>query len=69
MQFNSIEFLFYFLPVFLLVYYKLPTNWRGGVLTLGSLVFYYFNCGDQYWMLGLLAILTALTPSSFLIPV
>ena len=61
MQFNSIEFLFYFLPVFLLAYYKLPRSWRGSILLLGSVAFYLLNCGDQYWMAGLLAGLTLWT--------
>ena len=61
MQFNSIEFVFYFLPVFLLAYYKLPKSWRSSILLLGSVVFYLLNCGEKYWMAALLAGLTVLT--------
>lgn len=57
MPFNSIEFLFYFLPVFLLVYYKFPPSWRNDILSVASLVFYGLNCGKNYWMLGLLVVL------------
>ena len=55
MQFNSIEFLFCFLPSFLAVYYLCPAAWRNGVLSLGSLAFFSLNCGDQYWWLAFLA--------------
>lgn len=61
MQFNSIPFLFYFLPVFLAAYYIFPKSWRGGVLVLGSLLFYWLACGHKLWCLGLLVGLTLLT--------
>ena len=61
MQFNSIEFLLYFLPVFLLAYYNFPRSWRSRILTAASLVFYGLNCGENYWMLGLLVLLTIWT--------
>lgn len=38
MLFSSVTFLFYFFPIFLLLYYALP--WKNGVLLLASLVFY-----------------------------
>lgn len=38
MLFSSISFLFFFFPVFLLLYYALP--WKNAVLLLASLVFY-----------------------------
>ena len=38
MVFSSITFLFYFLPVVLLLYFVLP--WRNAVLLLASLAFY-----------------------------
>ncbi len=43
MQFNSIAFLFYFLPVFLAVYYLVPAWLRNPALLMGSLVFYGIN--------------------------
>ncbi len=40
MVFTSQIFIFYFLPVFLLVYFNLPRQWRNLWITLGSYVFY-----------------------------
>lgn len=40
MAFNSISFLFYFLPAFILVYYLTPTRFKNFVLLCGSLIFY-----------------------------
>lgn len=40
MVFSSITFLFYYLPVMLLVYYIAPKAWKNGILFLGSLIFY-----------------------------
>ncbi len=40
MNFNTIEFLFVFLPVTLIVFYVVPVRFRLGVLFLASLVFY-----------------------------
>lgn len=45
MQFHSTQFLFFFLPLFLAVYYLFPRRWRSGILLLGSLVFYWLSCG------------------------
>ena len=59
MQFNSIDFLFYFLPLFLAVYYLLPGSWRNAGLLLGSLVFYFLGSGDPLLTLGLLVGTTA----------
>lgn len=58
MQFNSITFLFYFLPVFLLAYYMLPAGWRNVILVIGSLVFYFFACGQSLWQIGIMVGLT-----------
>ena len=54
MQFNSIDFLFYFLPLFLAAYYLLPRSWRNAGLLLGSLVFYFLGSKDPLLTLGLL---------------
>lgn len=59
MQFNSVEFLFLFLPLFLAAYYFLPASWRTGILVLGSLAFYGLSCGGRYWWLLLLTGVTA----------
>lgn len=40
MVFTSHIFVYYFLPLLLLVYYNLPHRWRNGFLTLMSYVFY-----------------------------
>ena len=47
MQFNSIAFLFYFLPLLLAAYYIFPRKLRSAVLLCGSLVFYAFAGGIQ----------------------
>ena len=43
MVFSSLEFIFRFLPVFLIVYYFAPPYWRNAVLLIGSIVFYAFG--------------------------
>jgi len=43
MVFSSIAFLFYFLPVFLLIYYLVPAKWQNLTLLLASLVFYAYG--------------------------
>lgn len=40
MVFTTHIFLFYFLPLFLLIYYTLPNRWRNTCVTYGSYVFY-----------------------------
>lgn len=40
MVFNSIFFIFCFLPVFMLIYYLVPGKLRNLLLFLGSLIFY-----------------------------
>ena len=59
MQFNSIEFLFWFLPGFLVLYYCVRPELSNLVLVLGSLVFYTL-AGNSYWWTGVLLILTVL---------
>ena len=54
MQFNSIAFLFCFLPLFLAVYYLFPGPWRTGLLMAASLVFYYFAGSNKLLVMGLL---------------
>ena len=45
MQFNSIAFIFYYLPLLLAAYYIFPVKLRSSVLLVGSLVFYYITDG------------------------
>ena len=40
MLFSSIPFLYYFLPIVLMVYFLVPRSWRNAVLLLSSLFFY-----------------------------
>lgn len=61
MQFNSIEFIFCFLPAFLAIYYIVPAGWRNAVLCVGSLAFLAFNCEGNYWWLAFLAVMTVIT--------
>lgn len=60
MQFNSIEFIFYFLPLFMVVYLAVPVKFRSAVLLVGSLVFYALASSGNYWWVALLAVCTVL---------
>lgn len=52
MLFSSVEFLFRFLPVFMLIYLLVPDKYRNIVLLLGSLIFY--GVGEPYYVLLLI---------------
>lgn len=43
MIFSSISFLFFFLPILLLIYYIFPCKYRNYILLIFSLIFYYFG--------------------------
>lgn len=58
MQFNSIAFIFYFLPLFMAVYFIFPEKFRSAVLLIGSLAYYSFASGRNYWWVAILAALT-----------
>lgn len=58
MQFNSLEFLFYFLPLFLAVYYFAPSRFRSAAMVVGSLAYYAFSSNGNYWWVLLLAVIT-----------
>ena len=60
MQFNSIAFLFRFLPAFLLAYGLGGRYFRRPVVITGSLVFYYLACGNGL-SLGLLCFFTLIS--------
>ena len=47
MVFSSIDFIFKFLPAFLLVYAICPAAWKNGCLFFGSLIFYFYGVKDQ----------------------
>lgn len=56
MVFSSFEFLFYFLPLFLAIYYLLPHRYRNACLCVFSLCFYAFGClSEPLYLLLLLA--------------
>jgi alginate O-acetyltransferase complex protein AlgI len=57
MVFTTHIFVFYFLPLFLLVYYKLPNRWRNLWITLGSYVFYGWW---QPWFVALMFFTTCM---------
>ena len=40
MVFSSLNFIFIFLPIFILCYYVVPYKLKNGVLLFGSLMFY-----------------------------
>ncbi len=61
MQFNSLQFIFYFLPPMLLVYYLTPRSRRAFVLALGSLLYYWLASGKKLYCLVVLLALTAVS--------
>lgn len=61
MQFNSVEFIFCFFPVFLLVYYGIRPELRSAATVLGSFVFYSLACGGNYWWIAVLAAVVLLS--------
>ena len=58
MLFTSISFLYYFLPVVLILYLIVPNKFKNVVLLLASIVFYFFGEG-LYLLLILLEIVVA----------
>ena len=61
MQFNSIDFLFFFLPIFLVAYYVVPDRWRNVILIAGSISFYSQAGSNKHLILGLLIGCTLVT--------
>lgn len=61
MQFNSIGFLFAFLPLFLILYVFTRSWLRGVVMVGGSLLFYGFACSWNPVSLGMLLAVTLIT--------
>ncbi len=53
MLFSSVNFLFYFLPVTVGVYFLVPYRWKNGVLLAASLLFYFY--GEPVYTFLLLA--------------
>ena len=59
MSFTTIEFMFRFLPIFLIVYYVVPTRYKNMILLIGSFVFYAW--GQHLYLLLLLSIVVNYT--------
>lgn len=59
MVFSSLEFIFRFLPLFLMIYYIIPCSWKNFWLFAGSLGFYFYGVRDTpfYFVLLVLSIL------------
>ncbi len=47
MVFSSLEFLFVFLPIFLLCYYLFPKRMQNLILLIGSMIFYIYGAYDK----------------------
>ena len=54
MSFTTIEFMFRFLPIFLIVYYVVPTRYKNMILLIGSFVFYAW--GQHFYLLLLMIV-------------
>ena len=52
MSFTTIEFMFRFLPIFLIVYYVVPTRYKNMILLIGSFLFYAW--GQHFYLLLLM---------------
>ncbi len=61
MQFNSIEFIFQFLPMFMIVYAYFDRNRKTVPMIVGSLVFYACACAGNEWNVGFLIACVLLT--------
>ena len=59
MVFSSLEFIFIFLPLFLLIYYIAPFKWKNLILFIGSAIFYAWGSLEypEYWLFFLFAII------------
>ncbi len=58
MLFNSISFLYYFLPIVLLLYFLLPKKYKNFILFLASMLFYFYG-EPKYLFLMIFEILVA----------
>ena len=59
MVFSSLEFIFIFLPLFLLIYYIAPFKWKNLIFFIGSAIFYAWGSLEypEYWLFFLFAII------------
>ena len=51
MVFSSITFMYYFLPIVLLIYFIVPRKFKNLVLLLSSLAFYFYGEPTYIWVL------------------
>ena len=56
MIFSSITFLFYFLPVLLIIYYAVPKKFKNIILLIASMLFYFVG-EPKYILLIIVSIL------------
>lgn len=61
MQFTSISFLFYFLPIFLILYYMADVRFKNAVLLVGSLLYYGLSVDWALMPMAVLLLITLLT--------
>lgn len=61
MQFTSISFLFYFLPIFLVLYYIADPRYKNAILLLGSIVYYGIGVQWQPLPMAVLFVITLIT--------
>ena len=57
MVFSSITFLFYFLPVVLVLYYLVPNKFKNAILLIASFIFYFYG-EPKYILLMILSIIS-----------
>lgn len=59
MLFSSLEFIFLFFPIFIIIYYIIPNKYRNYVLLLGSLIFYFIGVKNMptYFLLVIISTL------------
>ena len=51
MVFSSVTFLFYFLPIVLIIYYIVPNKCKNVVLLISSLLFYFYGEPKYVWLM------------------
>ena len=56
MVFSSLEFIFIFLPIFLIIYFCTPKKYRNYILLIGSIIFYIVGCWKKPHYLILLVL-------------
>lgn len=53
MLFSSLQFMLFFLPAFLLLYYIVPASWKKAVLLAASIIFYCFGSYYSFFIYGI----------------